>query len=309
MLQKRAFYMLGAVLMAVGLFSVLGTASAAPTQAQPTSLYEKLQQQAGNGNTQAQNYLSRVQEFLAQKRQPSPPTESDVNTGQKVNGVTVAAKGREPFFVKLYNRQEFRDLATIDSYAKSRKSVLARVGRESPSRRIGVSVSPKAYADVGSIWKLKEAHGLDIDEMVVALLLDGDRHSVMRVTDEVVAGRPPLVDFTQPATAIETRLRQLIPTKPFPNGVPGSDELQLKVEWLRGTMPAADAVALDSSPMIWLVDPTADILDAYAGRALDVGVVSMPSLLSNKNRMEQASQLPAPPSSPQPTPSPRAAGR
>jgi hypothetical protein len=302
--RMRVFLMLGVALFVLATLAIFGTTGIKPTEAQSMSIYQELQEAAAKGNEWARSFLTQVDALLMRQGKLLPPQERQIGAVDTVNGISVWVRGQDPFFLKIYNRQEFTDLSELETYLENRRATGAQLVSENADRQIEVSVSFEEYTDVSQVWQLKDAYGLDIDQMTANLFLHGEWHSVMFVGDPKDPGEQPIIDFTEPAEIVEAQLRQLVPPEPFAERIPGPSELEFKVGWLRGKMRAADAMKLDSTPSIMLVDPISDLLDAYVGRAVDIEVVDVPHLLAIKSRLEGTTDSSSGPAGVQPTPTP-----
>lgn len=302
--RMRVFLMLGVVLLMLATLAAFGMAGSKPTEAQSVSVYQKLREAATQGDEWARSYLAQVEALLVRRGELPPPQERQVGAVEIVNGIPVWVRGREPFYLKIYNRQEFTDLSELEVYGENRRITLAQLVSENADRQFEVSVSFEEYTDVSQVWQLKDAYGLDIDQMTANLFLHGEWHSVMFVGDPKDPGEQPIIDFTESAEIVEAQLRQLVPSEAFAERTPGPSELEFKVSWIRGKMRAADAMKLDSTPSIMLVDPISDLLDAYVGRAVDIEVVDVPHLLAIKSRLEGTTDSSSGSAGVQPTPTP-----
>lgn len=300
--RMRVFLMLGVALFVLATLAIFGMTGTKPTEAQSMSVYQKLQEAAAQGDEWARGFLAQVDAHLKRQGRLMPPQEKEIGATDTVNGIRIGVKGHEPFYLKIYNSQEFADLGELEAYIANRRATLARLASENADRQIEVSISPKEPTDLQQVWQLKDAYRLDIDEMIVSFFLHGKQHSVMLVGDPKDPGEQPMIDFTAQAEVVDARLRQLVPYQVFSEGVPGPD--QLKIVWIRGKMRAADAMALDSTPSIMLVDPITDLLDAYYGRAVDIRVVTMPHLQAKRSHLEGITYPPSKPALGRPTPTP-----
>lgn len=290
MIRKSGLILALGVLLLVGTtVSVLAFAGAQPIG---DSLHEKIRERASQGDEWATAVLRELDAVLSRQGKTTPVEEREVRAQETVAGVRVGVKGIEPFFLKLYNDEKFENVDDLERYVSNRRNALNTLAEQDASRQIEVCISPQTYVNLVEMWRLKEGSRLDVDEMIVTLFLNGRRHSVMGVSDPKDPGEGAYVDFNASADALEARLRQMIPAGAFGQGTVGPADLQLKVEWARGKMRASDALALASSPMIALVDPTTDIVDNYRGRAVEVGMVTMPHLLSIRERLDPSTRPP-----------------
>jgi hypothetical protein len=267
-------------------------------------LYRLLQERAAGGDEWARDYLARVEAHVAAAGKALPPKEVSVGRVDTVSGIPVTVKGIVPFYLEIYNRQEFAAVSQVEAYVQSRKATLAQLASQDADRQIEVSISPTACLGLSEAWKLKDTYALDVDEIAIEIWLRGERHSVMGVGDAKDPGERPVIDFTLSAEAVEARLRELLP--PQVATAEGRDraDLEFKVAWIRGKMRAADALELASIPTIMLVDPISDLVDAYRGSAVEVRVVTVPHLLAIRERMGIAPDGRLLPAAGQPTPAP-----
>lgn len=199
---------------------------------------------------------------------------------------TVRAEGRAQG-MRLYNSPEFRSVDDINAYVATRKAALRRLARQQPDREIEVSISPRDYGDFATLWGLKEAHGLQVAAMTVNFFRkdSGEYAATMGVGERDPRKSP--IDFNRPADNVEAQVRALLPPAP-PGGtrIAPSEEVDVRVTWLRGTLRADQAVRLDAEAAIMLVDPITDLVDAHGGPATGVEVVDMPHLLAKKKELE-----------------------
>lgn len=302
--RVRILAVLGIALFTLTTLAVLGIGSSRPIEAQSVPIYQRLQEAAVQGDEWARDYLARVNAFLGHQGLPIPPQERQVGSADEASGIRVWVRGHEPFYLKIYNRQEFADLGELQAYVENRRAALTHLANEDLDRQVEVSISLEEYTDVSQVWQLKTAYGLDIDQMTVHLFLNGERHSVMLVGDPKDPGEQPIIDFTESAEAVKTQLRQLASPVSVSEGDPNPYEFEFKVAWMRGKIRAADALELDSERLVMLVDPVSDLSDAYNGRAVDVEIVDVPHLLAIKSRLEVVTGSPPGSDSVQPTPAP-----
>ncbi len=277
--QVRAFYAAGAVLLAVLGSLLIVVSGRHETEAQTRSLYAILQAAGADGDEEAAHDLSRLHESLSRRRLAIPPEERDLQGVEEIGGARIRLRGREPFALKLYTEPQLTTLTAIERYVSAREQTLRELVDEEPSRRIEVSISPSDYLPIETLWRLKVEHGLDIDAMLVAFYVAERRHSFMWVSDPREAGEPAAIDFEQPVDMVRARLLDLIPDRALAEEGISPEQLAVRVAWVQGTVRATEAVRLHEDPLIMLVDPISDILDAYQGRALEVEVVGMPQLL------------------------------
>lgn len=295
----KVFYMAGLALLVLASLLIMGNTS----YAQRMSTWAKLQKAAADGDQWAQGYLDRVKVFLRSRGLQDPPKEKQVLAGDAVNGTRIWFKGLEPFYLKIYNRQEFANVQELDAYITNRKEALTRLARENPSRQIEVAISFSTHTELAKVWELRDDYGIDVDEMLVYIYLRGKKHSVMLVGDPKDPGERSYIDLTQPLDPTKSRPRELLPAQVFRKKGNRAGELEFRVSWIRGKLLAANAEGVDTLASIMLVDPVSDLLDQHHGRAVDVKVVDVPHLLEAKSDLENRPQRG--PISAQPTPLPR----
>jgi hypothetical protein len=285
----RAFYLIGIVLLLIGTIS-LTDAAADDGLPSPSSLYEYVLAMAGKGDTEAQQQITRLNDFCADVGAgncSSLPKGAPVKARDEIEGVVVQVDGLQPFWLKVYPETEFRTIADVDSYISKRKAALNNLAAKDPVRLIEVSISPADYMSVSSFWGLKAKYGLDVDELGTNWLdSTGTYGGAMNVADPRELGEVQRVDFTASGASVESQLKQQLSAMPQPPNrtlVPAG--LTPKVRWVRGTLTAQNAAKLAADPAIMLVDPVTDIYDTYRTRALDVRVVDMPQVLISKKRI------------------------
>lgn len=288
-------------MLGLATFIVLGISGSESIEAQSVSAYHKLQEAAAQGDEWARSYLVQVDAFLNGQGKLPPPQEKQIGALDTVNGIRIRVRGHQPFYLKIYNHQEFSDLRGIEAYIATRRATLNQLTKQNPDRQIEVSLSPNEYTELSQVWQLKDIYGLDIDEMSVNLFLHGKWHSVMLVGDPKDPGERAIIDFTEPIEVVETSLRKLVPPRAFSEAIPDPSALKFKVGWIRAKMRASNALSLNSSSlaMAIVVDPITDLLDTYQGRAVEIRVVEVPHLLEKRNHLKVSA-----PAAPRPTPTP-----
>jgi len=258
---------------------------------------------AEQGDEIAQSYLQQVNTLVERQGQRGGVNERRVAQVDTVEDIKVSVEGLEPFYLKLYNQQNFRSRDEIDRYVKTRAETLSRLASDNPHRELVVSVSLQDYTVVNDVWSMSRGHNFDIDQMTLHLFLNGERHSVMFVGDPEEPDDAPIVDFNASVAEFEEQLRSLLPAPVLEEKNINLADVTFKVAWMRGTLPAKDALQLAEHQSVMLVDPISDILDVYTERAVDVRVVQVPHLLSVIETVDATQQVNRD-AVPQPTPTP-----
>lgn len=265
------------------------TATSAGQQTAET-LYGKLQRLANEGDEQASAYLVRLHDYLQRKSQPVPPVEEKIGSKNLVNGATVVLQGHKPFYLKLYNESPISSLAELETYISTRSQALTQLVEMNPDRALEVSVSFHDHLDLERVWGLKETYQIDIDGMTVQLFVGGAWHSVMFVGDPVEPDDRSYINFETPVAAFITQLASLMKTASDGEAMPDPSKVVFKADWIRATMPANHALALNSLSEVTLVDPISDFLDSASEQALDVIVVDVPNLRAKREVLQTLSQ-------------------
>lgn len=196
--------------------------------------------------------------------------------------VALRAEGVPPLYLKVYNDQEIISLTELHSYLDKRKLALHRLVDQDPNQMLEVSVSPRDYLPLAQYWQIKDSYRLDSDQLILVFFSNGQRQGAMLVDES-------LVDLDGSYEAFEAALRRVMPAPPPDTPVRWPSEA--RVEYLRGTMLATDALALDCDPAVMLVDPISDLLLPYRLRAIRVELIQMPHLLADSIRIrEQGTQ-------------------
>jgi hypothetical protein len=271
--------------------SASGSATATANEQQITeTVYEKLQRLADAGDEQASAYLVRLHDYLQRRSQPVPPVEEKVGSKQLVNGATIVMRGHKPFYLKLYNESPIASLAELETYIGARSQALMQFVATNPGRILEVSVSFYDPMDLERVWSLKETYQLDIDGMTAQLFVDGAWHSVMFVGDPVEPDDRAYINFETSAAEFITQLASLIEAASGNEATLDPANVVFKADWVRATMPANHALALNSLNEVTLVDPISDFLDSASEQALDVIVVDVPNLRAKREVLQTLSQ-------------------
>ncbi len=284
--RRNIFFILGIALFMWATVAMFEMAGSQTISAHSGSVYQKLQEAAARGDKWARRYLVQVDTWLIRQGRSVPPQEREVGAVDTVNGIPIWVRGIEPFFLKIYNNQDLDTLNELQMYIKTRQFALSQLVNRNPNRQIEISISLNEYTSVPQVWRLIDTYGVDVDQMTVHCFLRGKWHSVMFVGDPRDPGEQPIIDFDGPAEAVERQLRQLIPSEAFVSNFDNPHDLEFKISWMRGKMRAANAIRLNSEPLVMLVDPISDLLDAYSGYAIDIEVVDVPHLSTIKRRIE-----------------------
>ncbi|MBO9336841.1 MAG: hypothetical protein J7455_19620 [Roseiflexus sp.] len=302
MSTKQAHYALGIVLLIVATIvaGITATATSATNEAKP--FYNRLVLMAAQGDKRAQDFVRLVDALVARQGSPGVVNERRVEHVTCIGDLQVEAVGLEPFYLKLYNNITFQSHEQIREYIAKREQALANIVSSNPSGNIEVSISLQEYTPLSDVLQLKRTYNLNIDEMTLHLFVDGERHSVLYVSDPTEPDDRRIVDFDASVDQFEEQLWQLLPAPVLEKEGIHAQNTSFKVSWLRGTLPATDASLLSDQQAIMLVDPVSDILDTYKDRAVEVRVVQVPNLLAAIETVEGLSRLS--PQLPQPTPMP-----
>lgn len=282
---------IGVVLFVVSTLVVNLIATTTPSVAQSETFYPRLIDLARQGDEIAQRYLEQVDALVERQGQPGVVNEQHVAQVDVVGDINVAVEGLEPFYLKIYNQQNFQNRDQIDTYIKMREESLIRLASDHPQRKIMVSISLQDYTNIDDVWQMSQEHNLDIDQMTLHLFLDEKRHSVMFVGDPEEPDDGSVVDFSASVTEFEKQLQLLLPASVLEEEDVKPGDITFKVAWIRGVLPVMDALQLAKHQSIMLVDPVSDILDAYTERAVNVRVVQVPHLLSVIETMEAVQQI------------------
>lgn len=299
---KRAHYALGIVLLIVATMVAGFTATATSTATETEPFYNRLVRMAAQGDKRVQEFVQLVDALMARQGSPGVVNEQRVEHVAHIGDLQVELVGLEPFYLKIYNNITFQSHGQIRKYIAMREQALANLVSSDPSRNVEVSISFADYTALSNVLQLKRNHNLNIDEMTLHLFVDGERHSVLYVGDPTEPDDRRIVDFDTPIDQFETQLWKILPAPVLEKKGIHAQNTSFKVSWLRGTLPATDALLLSNQQAIMLVDPVSDILDTYRDRAAEVRVVQVPNLLAAVEIVEGLSRLST--QLPQPTPMP-----
>jgi hypothetical protein len=265
-----------------GLF--ITSANTAQPEIPSTSLYKKVAALAATGSKEAEEKLEDLRDFLnRQGKTLEEATETRFNRTTSVGGTQVYLKGITPFYLKIYNNPNIRDLDTLDKYVENRKRALKKLATQSPDRIISVDISPAEEISLIDFSLLCDRNDLDIDVLYLDLLVDGNWTATICASDEDIEGKKSRVfDFSKSGADIENQLKKVYYSTPPPPGGgtarPDPTSVTYKIQHARGKIASTQAFSLQEEPSILLVDPATDLKDAFSNKAADIYVVDMPHL-------------------------------
>jgi hypothetical protein len=290
--SKKIFYSIVTILLIGGLTGLSITrANTAQSETPSISLYKKVAALAATGSREAEEKLEDLRDFLnRQGKTLEEAEETRVNRTTNVGETQVYLKGITPFYLKIYNNPNIRDLDSLDKYVESRKRVLKKLATQSPNRIISVDISPAEEISLIDFWHLRDRHGLDIDVLYLDLLVDGNWTATVCASDEDIEGKKSRVfDFSKNGADIEKQLKKVYYSTPPPPGQgtarPDPTSITYKIQHARGKIPSEKAIPLQGEPSILLVDPATDLKDAFSNKAADIYVVDMPHLYVMKRNI------------------------
>lgn len=203
-----------------------------------------------------------------------------VNYVTQAGGVSLKVTGVKGLYLKIYNSPRFNTLADIHSYINVRRGQLTKLANAHPDREIDVSVSPaeKLYlSDFGSILR---QHQLALEELSLDVFVDDKWDRTVGFDKTSV-----LMTLSDNPHKLAQRVLEIESSRPALPGAgdalpPGRTALGVRHARARGR--AIAAARLQSEPGILLVDPVADIEDAFKTEAGTITVVTMPQLYVEK---------------------------
>ncbi len=153
--QVRAFYAVGVILLVV-LGSLLRVSSRRyDTEAQARSLYAIIQAAVTDGDEEAAYDLGGLHEVRSHRSLAIPPEERDNQGAEEIGGAGIRLRGREPFYIKLYNEPQLTTLDAIEQHISAREQALRELAGAESNRRIEVSISPSDCLPIETLWRLK----------------------------------------------------------------------------------------------------------------------------------------------------------
>ncbi len=277
-----------------------------PLIAQTDSLLLKIERAAAQGDPLAQDYIERLDGYLADEEGAAIPQQEEIGEVVSVGGATVAVNGLTPFYIKLYNQTPLATDDQIDEYIQTRSQTLKQLVERNSDAQLEVSVSFRDYTDLDALWQMKRQFEMDVDDMTVHLFLDGERYSVTYMADPKEPDDVAYIDFETSVEEFKEQLKDLMPSASFAeDGIAAAlspSDFNFKVDWLRASLPADIALEVNAQDSVMLVDPVTDLREQYESRVLDVFVVDVPNL--HAARQQAAIEVPAQPVEANPTPDP-----